>query len=217
MLSRITMSPSAPPARRGTKRPWYLVCALVLAWLFGAGAMTDGCENIGYFEADRAELTRAAQDRLKDADPDAVAKVTERFFDAMDSAKSRVFPFAVASLLLGAAMWGLAFGAMAGRGGARAALVQVLAVSAVVRVVEYVATPDIRAAHTAADIGLAALSPADTPAMKEGRHLYIQHRAKKPTFGLVLHLGLDALLLLALTRRRTREFYEARAAARAEL
>jgi hypothetical protein len=202
------MSPSGPPAtvrppgRGPKKRPWYLILALVSAWIFGAMAMTGGCDDIGFYQADRSELTRTVQERMHDADREAVAAATDKFFDAMDLAKRRAFPLGVAALLLGAAMWGLAAGAMVGRQGARTALVQVILVHAALVVLGYLILPDVRAAHTEADVRLAMLAPAPTDALQDARRIYVAARPKLPLVWMSLHLVGYGLVLVALTRRR---------------
>jgi hypothetical protein len=215
------MAPSSPPSRPPTgaarKRPWFLVAAIVGAWIFGAGAMTDGCNNIGFYKADRGEVTRTVQDLAKEADRDAVATIAERYFGAMDAARGRVFPLAAGSLILGAAMWGLAAAAMLGRRGARTALVQVILVHGLVVVLAYVATADVRTAATNADIQLALMQPEPkTAQLREARRLMRDYRHVMPLIATAMHLAGYSLLLLALTRRRTLEYFEAATPTRSE-
>lgn len=199
------------------KRPWYLVAALIAAWVFGAGAISDGCDGISFYRANRTSFVGTVQDRTEAADCDAVAAITERYFGVMDVAKPRVFPLAVASLLLGAAMWGLAAGAMVGRGGARSTLLQVISVHGAVVVLAYVLTPDVRQAMTTAQIELAALQPEPAAAaMRAARQTATKYLSLVPLVATSLHLAGYGLVLLALTRRRAREFFEAGGAARSE-
>jgi hypothetical protein len=217
---------SAPPpasssggVRGPRKRPWYLVAALVGAWIFGATAMSEGCAEISFYKSsDRVELAQtAAQELGRDIDPAAAVPLTEHYYSVLDGAKNRVFPIAVAALLLGAAMWGLAAGAMAGRSGARSALVQVIAVHAALIVVNFAITPDVRAAEAEARAKVIALSPMPRAGpVREGRRLLIEHTAVIPVVRASMRLFGYGLVLLALTRRRTREFFEASGAARAE-
>jgi hypothetical protein len=214
------MSPSAPPpplrlsSGVPKKRPWYLVLALVFAWIFGASAMTEGCNDISIYKIDRSELVSTWLERARDVDQDAVSKVAARYFEVLDAAKERVFPLGIAWLLLGAAMWGLAAGAMAGRGGARAGLVQVVLVHGALIVLAYTITGDVRRATVDAKMSLAALEPAPTVGEREALRIASEHRATIPLVMMVLHLVGYGLVLLSLTRPRAREFYEANAAAR---
>jgi len=216
VLSESSMSTSARPAL-GRKRPWYLILALVCAWVFGASAMNEGCSTVGFYKTDRSELTSTVQELAKDADRDAVAQITNGYFSVMDGAKNRVFPLGVASLLLGGVMWGFAAGAMAGRAGARSSLLQVICVHATVVVLAFMLTPDVRAAVVDADMKLSSLQPEPHSApLREARRLLREHRALVPVIGMSLHLFGYGLVLLALTRRRSREFFDAASAARAE-
>jgi hypothetical protein len=178
--------------------------------------MSDGCNEVSYFKtADRTELVQTQAEAFgRDADQTAVVEVMERYFGVVDSAKSRIFPLAVAALLLGAAMWGFAAGAMAGRGGARTALVQIIFVHALVIVLAFAITPDVRAAEATANSQLAALTPMPRAGpVREARRFLIDHSGVIPVLQRSLRLIGYALVLVALTRRRTREFFEA---ARAE-
>jgi hypothetical protein len=209
------MSRSSAPGAK--KRPWYLVAALIAAWIFGMTSMNDGCNEISYYKtADHAELVQSQAEAFG-RDADQVVQVMERYFTVMDGAKNRVFPLAVGSLLLGAAMWGLAFGAMLARSGARTTLVQVIAVHAALIVVAYTITPDVHAAEAEASSKLAALTPMPRAGpVREARRFIIEHSGVLPVLQRSLRLIGYALVLVALTRRRSREFFEAASAARAE-
>jgi hypothetical protein len=178
--------------------------------------MNDGCNEVSYYKTnDHTELVQTQAEAFsRDVDQTAVMQVMERYFGVIDGAKNRVFPLAVAALLLGAAMWGLAAGAMAGRNGARTALVQVIAVHAAVIVLAYAITPDVRAAEAEANSKLAALTPMPRAGpVREARRFIIEHSRVLPVLQRSLRIIGYALVLVALTRRRSREFFEA---ARAE-
>jgi hypothetical protein len=142
------MSPSTRPSRPPSpKRPWYLVMALVAAWISGALAMGEGCSQVQFYQGPRAPIDEVASD-LKDADSRAdVVAAAEKYSNALDAAKDRVLPLGVASILLGAAMVMLAASAMGGRAWARGALVQVVLVNFAVFVVGLLLTPDVTRVH----------------------------------------------------------------------
>jgi hypothetical protein len=215
----MTWSSAPPPASSGAarKRPWYLVAALVGAWILGATAMNKGCAEIAYYKAtDHAELVQAEAETFgPEADHTAVVQAIERYCGVKDGARSRVFPLAVSAFLLGAAMWSLAAGAMANRDGARSALVQVIAVHALVLVLAFAITPDVRAAEAeriSKHAALTAPMPRAGP-LRVLQRTVIEHSSVIPVLEQSLRLICYALVLVALTRRRTREFFEA---ARAE-
>jgi hypothetical protein len=195
------------------------VAALVGAWIFGATTMQEGCGEVTYYKtADHAELAQsAAQEVAHEVDPAAVVQVHERYYSALDAAKTRMFPLAVAALLLGAAMWTLAAFAMLGKNGARAALLQILAVHGALIVLKLAITADVRAAEAEANSRLAALTPVPRAGpVRAGRTFLIEHSGVIPLVQKSARLMGYALVIVALTRRRTRDFFEAQGAARAE-
>ena len=201
---------SMPPSRNsGKKRPWYLVVALIGAWVFGASGMTDGCSTIAFYKSDTIDTASAADAISDDADRAAVKAITEHYFAAVDAAKTRVYPLGVAALLLGATMWGFAAGAMAGRPGARKALLQVLCVQTALVAVGYFLTPDVRAAALDAEAKLRALGgpPKDAGLL----HVLGMARSalRNPAVILGLRITSNMLIVVALTRARTRMFFEA--------
>jgi hypothetical protein len=188
------------------------MAALVGAWILGATAMNDGYVEVSYYRAgDSAELARQQGDAVSPSfDREALVQTLERYFIVKDIAKNRAFPLAVATLLLGLAMWLLAAGAMAGRNGARTALLQVILAHTAVIVLTLVITRDVCAAEAEASSRIAALTPVPAQAFQRaGRALYVEYSRYIPLVGRSLRLAAYALVLVALTRRRTREFFEA--------
>ena len=208
-------SESASPIVR--KRPWYLIAALICAWVFGASAANEGCTTVSFYKAEHSELGASGLEHARETDRGAVDKITQRYVSVLDDAKKRVFPLGIASLLLGSVMWGLAAGAMAGRRGARTALLQVISVHALVVACAYAITPDVRQATVDARLKLFALEPEPKSLTeREAQRFVREHMSIIPAAALSLHLLGYALVLLALTRRRTREFFEAASPARTE-
>jgi len=200
-------SSNAPSSLEQRKRPWYLILALVFAWVFGASAASEGCATVNLYKSDPSEL---ALEQAKEVDREAVDKITQRYVSVLEGAKTRMFPLAIASLLLGSVMWGLAAGAMAGRNGARSALLQVMAVHALVLVLAFAITPDVRAATVEARVGLLGLVPEPkTSAERDAQKWVRAHLWAVPAAFTAVQLIGYGLVLLALTRRRTREFFEA--------
>ncbi len=200
----------APPMLR--KRPWYLVLALICAWVFGASAASEGCATVNLYKSDATELTLGQADK-EPVDKEAVDKIAQRYVTVLEGAKPRMFPLAIASLLLGSVMWGLAAGAMAGRRGARSGLLQVMTVHALVLLIAYAITPDVRAATIEARGGLLALVPEPSkPVERDAQRWVRAHLWAIPAAFMGLQLTGYGLVLLALTRRRAREFFDAGAA-----
>jgi hypothetical protein len=167
-----------------------LIGALACAWLFGAHGLVNGCSYISYYKDDRApELTAQDTDDGRHADTVRL----EPYFHALDAAKDRVFPLSVAILILGGAMVVFAARAMGGRARARGALIQIACVQAAVVILAYVVTPDVRAAEDE---------------VAKGAGYGMVWRRYTPPALLVLRTLASALMVLALTRPRSRAFFD---------
>ena len=124
-----------------------------------------------------------------------------------------MFPLSVGELVLGLAMFILGAAAMAGRGGARSSLVQIVLVQAALIVGTYVATPKVRAAASEMELTVRAAEleeAGNDPALvKDTVHRFRQ--IEPAITGVVLggRIMVALLIVLALTRKRTRAFYEA--------
>ena len=129
--------PSAP--EKLAARPRYLVVALVTALIFGAGCWTSGCQQLQVY---RGSKDQGAEIHALIRDDDERAKVEalyKKHIDASDDARSKGIPLAAATFVLGAALLALASRALAGRTSARAALMQVVAMQAIVGGTHFVA------------------------------------------------------------------------------
>ena len=200
------MATIPPPAR---KRPWYLVIALIGAWVFGASGMTDGCSTIAFFKSDRIDASSVVSSISDDQNRAAAEGITEEYFASVEAAKTRVYPLGIAALLLGAVMWAFAAGAMAGRPGARKALLQVLCAQTALVAVSYLLTADVRAAALAAEAKLHALdAPPKDPLGLAHAFGFLREGLRSPGTIVGLRVLANGLIILALTRARTRAFFE---------
>ena len=207
------MSPSsAPPAPTIRKRPWYLVVALVIASVFGAWSFQEGVLLISYYRNSDADLLTQELRQIDDESDRAAVKASlDHMNDELDASKSRMFPLAAAELLLGMALFALAAGAMAGRPGARTALVQVVFVQGALVVAMFFLTARFRAAaqdHSLAkntaelkQQGGGPLSPEDQQLARKGAHVL---ELAQLTFRSIV----AGLVLVALTRKRSVAYYE---------
>jgi hypothetical protein len=203
------MSAAAEPHQ--PKRPWYLVAALLAALTLGVIAGREGYTNV--------ELLRNTIDdppaQGTDADRASIESVRERLLETVDEQKSRLFPMSVAMILLGVTSMLFAFRAMAGRAGAREVLIQLVVAQAGLNLAAYPllgatrnAELDLEEAHL---IGGAHESmPADAPPETE-RVMRIQvamWRWRAPMLVALETLG-AAFIVVALTRQKSRQFFEA--------
>ncbi len=204
----------ASPAGRRPGRPWYLVVALLGAWFFGSNAALVGWERLSLFQTGIEQVEAAATDPT--ADDDRLQAQRDRLDDAVYAARRRMLPLAAGSLLLGVSLWIFAVGAMAGRPGARVLLCQLVAAHAVLGVLFYLLTPDVRrverdVARETIDIAAQAALDGGTVDARTQQALALTGQAVGAwqVVALAGDLVLHGIVLLALTRRRTRAFYAA--------
>jgi hypothetical protein len=187
------------------KRPWYLVLALLGSLALGTGGTCSSWRTISLYR-EPVDPSRDGQGIANEASRQAVVARAQAYLNALDAAKSRAWPLAVATLLLGGAMVVFAMRAMAGSAGARAALVQLVIVQAGANAAAYWLIHDV----LETDLRLAEARQATQ------LHENIPERSRADELArVVLTLGTlgSALVVVALTRRRSREFFEPAGAA----
>ena len=202
------------PAER--KRPWYLVLALLGALALGTTGACSGWSTVTLYR--ESIDVAAASEGI--ADPDDRAAVESRidaYVRTLDAAKSRGWPLGVAALLIGGAIVFVAWRAMSGSGGARAALVQLVVAQAGLNAASFWlmrdvfdADPRVFEARQAAD--LHERVPDKPRADEMSRAAVSMLRAANPVALALRTLG-SALVVIALTRRRSRDFFDAATAA----
>lgn len=208
------MASDPPPSvpAKAASRPRYLVVALVTALIFGAGCWTSGCAQLQVYRGAKDQGATMNALIRDDRERSEVEALYERHLEAADESRSRGIPLAAATFVLGAALLALASRALAGKTNARAALMQVVAVQAIVGTTHFVA---MRAATNAElDWLLAGTLAYKRQTMKPPDYAFWApvyrgvRQYGEPTV-LVVRVIASALVLFALTRQRSREFFEA--------
>jgi hypothetical protein len=179
------------------KRPLYLFLALLGALALGMTAARNGWGTIMAYR-EPVDVSLIAQGVADPTDRAAVESSALAYVHALDAAKPRGWPLAVGTLLLGAALIVFSMRALGGSGGARAALVQLVVAQAGVNVAGYWLLRDVLEAEAG---------------VRVARGMTVAFARVWEPFMLVLSMLSSALVVVALTRRRTREFFEAGAAA----
>ncbi len=201
---------------RGTpaRRPRYLVVALIGALLFGAGCWTEGCGRLAFYRGEpdhRADMTDSIHD---DMDRAQARAMYQRFIDVADNYRNRAIPMAAATFVLGAALLALAARGLAGKSNTRSALMQVVTAQAVLVVASYFVTRPIFEAETDWQYELVRIQQRERMPPEQFEHVVPTLRAMRrwvPPGWLVIRTVASAMILVALTRPRVREFYEAAA------
>jgi hypothetical protein len=193
-------------------RPRYLVVALVGALVFGAGCWTEGCGRLAFYRGD-PEHGIVMNDGIKDeGDRTRADQLYRRFVEVADASRSRSIPLAAATFVLGAALLALAARGLAGRSNTRSALMQVVAAQAVVVCITYFATPSVRNAELDWQLESQLMKQKPTLRPEEYSTAIMTSRWMKswvPPGWLIVRTLASALIVVALTRQRSREFFEA--------
>lgn len=204
-----SVPPPRMPGQGLPKRPWYLVGALLFSWIFGAAAFVDGCNNAMLLHQGHLDLAdkfgNVADETMRAADIAA----TEQYFDVWFAAHNRLFPLNVASFLLGAALVWAAARAMAGRSSARGPVIQIALAQAVLAIVTFVLTPDVRAAQIVLALSQVRDSGGDADAIAWVARNYPRIARVFMVGFLVARTSFAVAIAVCLTRARSREFFEA--------
>jgi hypothetical protein len=202
------------PARAGApRRPRYLVVALIAALVFGAGCWTEGCGRLTFYRGEHNSVSLNASIK-DDADRAHADSLYQRFIDLADSSRGRAIPMAAATFVLGAALLALAARGLAGKSNTRSALMQVVAAQAIVVLATYFVTRDMTNAETDWQYEMALIRQRERSSPEELAQLAPSFRAMRrwaPPGWLAFRTLASALIIVALTRPRSREFFEAAA------
>ncbi|MEO8797248.1 MAG: hypothetical protein ABI551_05125, partial [Polyangiaceae bacterium] len=201
-----------PPVgdRGGPKRPWYLIAALLFAWVFGAAGFIDGCNDAhelrqGYADAADHYIVNAPSEASRVAQVDAL----QHYFDAKLGMSGRLYPLSIAAFLLGATLTLFAARAMAGRSGARNPVIQLTLVQAALVIAAFALTRPVREAW----VGVLMAQPFDTGGDTDAARIITQYFPRIYRSGyvvfLVVRTAIAAFIVIAITRPRTRKFFEA--------
>jgi hypothetical protein len=178
--------------------------------MFGFSGCMSGCDTIAVYSHARTDASSAPVLRAIESAEDkaAVALQFDRLQEVVDHAKERVFPFAVADLVLGIAIVFLTMRAMAGRKSARGLLLQVLLVHVASDIALFILTPDVRAAWV--EYFVAAFRALSRTSSQEAAVSDAALGALRATPAVVLVVRgvATALVLLSLSTTRARAFFE---------
>lgn len=186
------------------KRPWYLVLSLLAALALGASDANNGWQTVTLYR-EPIDPSLVGEDVRDEAERVDVVARLQAYVNALDAAKSRGWPLAVATLLLGISTLFFAMRAMGGSGGARTLLVQLVIAQAGVNAAQYWLMRDAEDAALYFQFKKAAI------ASQGHDHVPDDPLRAVNTVALVLHafhaIG-SAFVIVGLTRRRSRDFFE---------
>jgi hypothetical protein len=198
------------PAQQTRKRPWYLVVGLLAAMALGMQGSLAGWATWTMYHA-QVDHALPIPTYATDAEREAADASWQRVIAAYD-ANPRENAFGVAMLVLGSAMVLFAMRGMAGRSSARNLLVQLVSVQAAIYVLEFFMTKGIRLAQLDCANALQRIDDARNPELNQLPWMvpflaFI--RSWLQAIFLAGRTAVSALVVFALTRPGSREFFEA--------
>ncbi len=198
------------------KRPWYLVLALLGALALGTTGACNGWGKVMLYR-ESVDVSVLGEGITDPGDRAAFQSRMDAYLHAVDAAKSRGWPIAVGMLLLGGAMVLFSMRAMGGSGSARAALVQLVVAQAGLNAASFWLLRDALEAEVR--VGVARQMATIHESESDRGRAEEKVRAMGWAAGIVNPLSLamstlgSAFVVVALTRRRSRDFFDGAAAA----
>jgi hypothetical protein len=206
-------------AAQERKRPWYLVVALSLALALGTMSAFGGCARFTFYRAPSDAITAAAPSRdiSDDAERAAVEARFQAYLSALDAAKARGWPLSVAALLLGGATVFFAMRTIGGSRSARAALLQLVFAQGILSPVDAWLMRDVERAELryqeAGQTAILREKAFEKRDVERWTALWDRLLEARIPVGVALHTLGTLFVLVALTRRRSRDFLDAASAA----
>lgn len=203
-------------SRAPDKRPFALTSALLLCLFFGFWGANDGCQTLSFYRNGSMEPPMEA---LAYADANQRANVVAAFANLAvetEHARPRAFPLAAAGLVLGIAIVLFSLRAFARTAGSRTVLWQLAIAQTALVVGAHFSLPRLWTANmnTIATIQRAKQSEAGhSDDERKGTEQFIRLMPALPAAGTGVRAVLGVLVLLVLTRRSTREYFDAAPAA----
>jgi len=198
------------------KRPLYLVLALLGALALGSMGACRGWITVSLYRGP-VDMSLAGDGIADEADRAAVVARARAFLETLDAAKARGWPLAVASVILGGAVFTFAIRAMGGNAGSRPMLVQLVIAQAAVNALNLLLLRDVSDANLRWGEALQAArfraSPPEGWRPEEAMRLVSSVAPAVPIVELGLYTLASALIVVALTRRRSRDLLDAGAEA----
>jgi hypothetical protein len=194
------------------KKPRFLLVALIMALVFGAGCWTEGCSRLAFYRGERDQAQALNASIKSDAERTRAEALYHRFTEVADEARARAIPMAAATFVLGAALLALAARGLAGKTNARSPLVQVVVAQAAIVILSYFVTRDVRNAELDWEIERTLIHQHETLPADQYEQVVPMMRSMRAVGvpgWLVVRTLASALIVFALTRQRSREFFEA--------
>jgi hypothetical protein len=180
--------------------------------IFGAECWTEGCGRLGFYRGERDIGTTMNAAVKSDDDRARAEALYQRFTEIADENRSRTIPMAAAVFVLGAALLAFAARGLAGKTNSRKVLVQVVTAQALVMVLSFFVAKSYRNAQADWEWEIQLIRQHERLPPEEYVKVVPMMKGMRtfasPTW-LVIRTLASALVVYALTRQRSREFFEA--------
>lgn len=191
------------------KRPWYLVLALLGALALGSISVWRGGTLMEFYR-DQVDVSHAGDGIPDEADRAAVLARLQAFFQTLDAEKARGWPLAVATLILGGAVFTFAVRTMGGSTGSRSMLIQLVIALGAINALSVVLLRDVfEAGVRVAQAGDAAKLRGNPQESARSAAFYRTVSSAGPPMDFALSTVATAFIVVALTRRRSRDLLDA--------
>jgi hypothetical protein len=193
------------------KRPFYLVLAVLGALALGTIGASRGWDMVALYR-EPVDTSLAGRGIVDDGDRAAVIARNEALLRAVDAARPRGWPISVGELVLGSAILLFAMRVIGASRGSRAALVQLVVAQAALGALSYELLPEVETSKIRLALAVKAASDHQAfPQQERVEDLRVSAQVLQmmPRIDLALRTLCGTLVVLALTRRRAREFFDA--------
>lgn len=202
---------SFPPPRPRSLRPWYLVATMLLTWLIGVRGFMAGCGTAMYLRDGTAPDVAAVAAQARDQ-----GDAFQFTFIVLEAAQARAlsehqdvsFPLSVGKMLLGGLLVIASGLALGGRPGTRGFALQVLGANLAFAALDYILTRGMRGDWIAMVTQAGMLLPPGVPERDGLMNPDLWWTAERVRF-VLFELTLLGAAALALTRERTKTYFEA--------
>lgn len=197
-------------SRATDKRPFALTSALLLCLFFGFWGARDGWLAIAFY---RNATVDPPMEALALADAEQRANVVAAFANLAvetEAARSRAFPLAAAAVVLGIAVVFFTMRAFARASGSRSTLWQLALAQTALVVGTHFALPRFWAANMSTISVMQRAKQAElTDEQRKGGEQFIKMLPVIPAASTAVRSILGVLVVLVLTRRSTRQYFDA--------
>jgi hypothetical protein len=199
------------PPRPRSLRPWYLVATMLLTWLIGVRGFMAGCGTAMYLRGGTAPDVAAVATQARDQ-----GDAFQFTFMVLEAAQARAlsehqdvsFPLSVGKMLLGGLLVIASGLALGGRPGTRSFALQVLFANLAFVALDYGLTRGVRSDWIEMVTRAGTLLPPGVPERDGLMNPDLWWTAERVRF-VLFELTLLGAATLALTRERTKTYFEA--------